>query len=46
MMAVFGAQIWGIHQQRQMERKYEPIIEVLDELAKALETNVKFWNGR
>ncbi|KAH6716156.1 hypothetical protein BKA61DRAFT_720448 [Leptodontidium sp. MPI-SDFR-AT-0119] len=46
LLVTFGTQIWGLYLQRQMEKRYEPVIEVLDELAKALGTNVRFRDGR
>ncbi|PVH79377.1 hypothetical protein DL98DRAFT_533046 [Cadophora sp. DSE1049] len=44
--AVIWVQAWWLYRQRYMEKKYEPVIEVLNELAKALGTNARFRNGR
>jgi predicted MPP superfamily phosphohydrolase len=46
LLAVIGVQFWWFTKQRDTEKKYEPVIEVLDELAKALGTNARFRNGR
>jgi len=46
LLAVIGVQVWWFLKQRYVEKKYEPVIEILDELAKALGTNASFRNGR
>ncbi|KAG4412742.1 hypothetical protein IFR04_014139, partial [Cadophora malorum] len=45
LLAVIGVQVWWFLKQRYVEKKYEPVIEILDELAKAPGTNASFRNG-